>query len=352
MFRLPDALERAIDEVVSQFPAGEVARAARALSDRYLADHPAAEPILDSRLRAAAYVLTRMPATFAAARFAAEELALAVPDLAPRTVLDLGSGTGAVSWAMLDAFESLAEVNLVDYSADALALASRLLAGANVPITTAQRRLGAAPKSTTVLPAVASTACGSAGAAGDVTSHETTADLAVCGFVLGELTARARAAVVQEMTAAAPTVLIVEPGTPAGYSRILAAREHLLAAGLNLAAPCPHSRRCPLGEGDWCHMSARLPRSAAHREAKGGSRDFEDEKFAYVAATRLPVPAVPVGRVLRHPQVRPGHVLLDLCTSGGTAERVTVSKKQGTAYKAARRIAWGERWESGGAPER
>ncbi|MBZ2198772.1 small ribosomal subunit Rsm22 family protein [Occultella gossypii] len=321
MYRLPSPLSDAIDGVVAEHPSAKVAAAARSLSERYLADHAASVPIIDSRLRAAAYVLTRMPATYAAARAAVEQVRRSVPDLQPRRVLDLGCGTGGVSAAVADAFDGIEELRLVDYSADALALAQRLLAGAGPRLLASQRRLG-----------------GKAGpdGAADV-------ELAVCGFVLGELDEAARAAVVAELVAAAPTVLIVEPGTPAGYRRILGAREQLLAAGLTLAAPCPHHEECPLTGDDWCHAVARLERTVAHRAAKGGSRDYEDEKFAYIAATRLPVTR-PAARVLRHPQIRPGHVLLELCRADGTAAGLTVSKKQGADYRAARRVEWGEGW--------
>ncbi|MZE79057.1 rRNA methyltransferase, partial [Streptomyces sp. SID5475] len=87
---------------------------------------------------------------------------------------------------------------------------------------------------------------------------------------------------------------------------------------------------------------------------------YEDEKFAYVAATRLPAPApdadadagadgeAPAGpavpRVVRHPQIRKGQVLLDLCTPEGTLRRETVTKRHGAGYRRARDTAWGDTW--------
>ena len=102
----------------------------------------------------------------------------------------------------------------------------------------------------------------------------------------------------------------------------------------------PTTTPCPLPEGDWCHFATRLARSRTHRLAKGAERGFEDEKFAYVVLTRSPHPAA-AARVLRRPDLRPGHVVLDLCTADGL-ERRTVSKRDGADYRRARKVAWGD----------
>ncbi|UFU06221.1 small ribosomal subunit Rsm22 family protein [Ruania halotolerans] len=329
MHPIPGPMAAAAESVLAAYRPAEVASAARALSDRYLADRPARAPIMDSDLRAAAYVLTRMPATFAAARFALEQVVDAVPDLQPRTLLDLGAGTGAMSWATIDAFPGIERVQVVDYSTEALALARRMLAAAEVSVEHAVSRLDRIERD------------------GGHTGQGPRTDLAVAGYVLGELDEAGRDAVVDRLVRSAETVLVLEPGTPAGYARVLRARDHLLAAGMQIAAPCPHEHACPLTGDDWCHASTRLVRSSAHRQAKGGQRDFEDEKFAYIAATRLPVDT-PTARVLRHPQVRPGHVRLELCAGDGTARAVTVTKRNKEAYRAARKVEWGQAWDSFG----
>lgn len=95
-------------------------------------------------------------------------------------------------------------------------------------------------------------------------------------------------------------MVLIEPGTPEGYLRIREARGQLIDAGMTVAAPCPHDGTCPIEVGqDWCHFSARVSRSSLHRQVKGGSLPYEDEKFSYVAATRFPVEA---GRLPDHAQ--------------------------------------------------
>ena len=137
---------------------------------------------------------------------------------------------------------------------------------------------------------------------------------------------------------------IVEPGTPDGYRRILAARARLLELGGFTVAPCPHDLACPLLEGDWCHFAVRLPRSAEHRSAKAASAGFEDEKFAYVVVAREE-PARAPARILRHPQVRGGHVRLELCAADGLRS-IVVSKRDREAFREARKASWGDAYNA------
>src|SRR6185437_3435636 len=92
------------------------------------------------------------------------------------------------------------------------------------------------------------------------------ADLVVASYVVGEMNADRQAALADLMWAATrDTLLVVEPGTPAGYQRILDLRRRLIAQGAHVLAPCPHNGECPLmafsreenaskeKATDWCH---------------------------------------------------------------------------------------------------
>ncbi|MFJ2113825.1 small ribosomal subunit Rsm22 family protein, partial [Streptomyces sp. NPDC087850] len=294
---------------------------------------PTDAPVLRDRSDVAAYAAYRMPATFEAVRAALAGLADAAPGWAPGSHVDVGGGTGAAVWAA-DAVwgggtgssrtgEGAPRTTAVlDWAEPALAL-GRELAASGAPALRAaawrRERIGAALK----LPE---------------------SDLVTVSYVLNELTAPDRTALVDEAARAARAVVIVEPGTPDGYLRIIEARDRLIAAGLRIAAPCPHSGACPIEAGtDWCHFAARVSRSSLHRQIKGGSLAYEDEKFGYVAAVRFE--ARPVrARVTRKPQIRKGQVLLDLCTEGDGLTRGTVTKRHGPLYRAARDTAWGDAW--------
>ncbi|WP_338695952.1 small ribosomal subunit Rsm22 family protein [Streptomyces sp. Q6] len=322
-----DTLRSALAGLLDGLPPSQATRAVDRLIANYRGTTPTDAPILRDRADVAAYAAYRMPATFEAVRSALYALADAAPDdWSPAGQLDIGGGTGAAVWAAHEVWPGPRPTTVVDWSEAALAL-GRELAAADARLAESVRwersRIGTGP-------------------APDVTG------LVTVSYVLKELTAADRATVVDAAVRAADpdhgAVVIIEPGTPDGYTRVIEARDRLLAAGFHIAAPCPHSAACPIVPGtDWCHFSARVARSSLHRQVKGGSLPYEDEKFAYVAATRFP-PAPAPARVVRRPQIRKGQVLLDLCEAQGDLTRVTVTKKHGQAYKVARDAQWGDSW--------
>ncbi|MER5311905.1 small ribosomal subunit Rsm22 family protein [Streptomyces sp. NPDC002773] len=313
-----DSLRAALAGLLDGLPPSQAARSVERLIANYRGTTPTDAPVLRDRSDVAAYAAYRMPATFEAVRGALGALREAAPDWEPRTHTDVGGGTGAASWAVAEAWEDRPpRTTVLDWAEPALALGRELAAG-TLDAEWRTARIGGALR-------LADT------------------DLVTVSYVLKELTGTDRAALVTEAARAARTVVIVEPGTPDGYERIIAARTLLIDAGFTVAAPCPHSGACPIEPGtDWCHFSARVSRSSLHRQVKGGSLPYEDEKYSYVAATRDPATPT-VSRVTRRPQIRKGLVSLELCGPDGLA-RETVTKRHGPLYKQARDAEWGDSW--------
>lgn len=323
----PDVLRSALAGLLDGLPPSQAAGAVDRLISHYRGVVPTHAPVLRDRSDVAAYAAYRMPATFEAVRSALDAFRDAAGAWTPATHTDIGGGTGAASWAVAEAWEDAetpVATTVLDWAEPALAVGRELAEASGLPGLRAARWERAR--------------IGTALALED-------ADLVTVSYVLNELTPEDRRSLVDAAARAATgAVVIVEPGTPDGYTRIIEARHRLIAAGLRIAAPCPHSAACPIEPGtDWCHFSARVSRSSLHRQVKGGSLAYEDEKFSYVVATRfLPEPAG--ARVIRKPQIRKGQVLLDLCTAEEQLRRETVSKRHGALYREARDAEWGDPW--------
>ena len=324
---LPDSLQEAIDRELARLPAGTLGAAVPALSEAYA--HGRSSAVADE-IAHAAYLAVRMPATYAAMRAV---LAHVPSDLlgSVRSLLDLGAGPGTATWAASMACPSLAMATQIDRSRALLDVGARL---------------GAALFDDRIVDLVQRVA--------DVATVREwpAADLVVSAYALAELAPGARAMLVASAwQASSHALVLVEPGTPAGFQHILDARTALVAAGARFIAPCPHEGPCPMRTGprtdDWCHFAVRVQRTRRHRQLKGGSLGYEDEKFAYLVATRRPVPDNRDARVLRHPRIEKGRIQLTLCTPEG-AERVVV-KRRDAAWRAARKASWGDAWST--APE-
>ncbi|MFF7213643.1 small ribosomal subunit Rsm22 family protein [Streptomyces sp. NPDC008238] len=320
------SLQSALAGLLDGLPPGRATQAVDRLIATYRGRTTSSTPILRDRSDVAAYAAYRMPATHAAVGAALAEFRARAGEWAPASHLDVGGGTGAATWAVADAWEDGTHTSTVlDWSDAALSLGRELAAASEHPAVRDARwqktPLGGGAR----LPE---------------------ADLVTLSYVIGELTGPDRDAVVAEAARAARgAVLVVEPGTPDGYARVLAARERLVADGFHVLAPCPHDGTCPVTAPDWCHFAARVARTSLHRQVKGGSLPYEDEKFSYVAAARFPAAGTGApDRVVRHPQIRKGQVLIDLCTVEDGLRRDTVTKRHGRLYRAARDVAWGDAW--------
>jgi ribosomal protein RSM22 (predicted rRNA methylase) len=315
---LPAQLRQAVDGALAGMPLAELTATARALSQRYR------EEVRDGRLHisdaraALAYIATRMPATYAAVHAAMSALTEQAPDFAPRSLLDVGAGPGTVMWAATDLWRGLEAATLVEASPAIRALGEKLATGSGVA------RVAWRP--------------------GDLRGDlpEAQHDLVTLAYVLDELAPKDRGVLVDRLWSLARGVLlIVEPGTTAGWQRILAARTQLIAERAHVLAPCPHAMTCPISQPDWCHFAARVARSRIHRLAKEAEVPWEDEKFIYLAVAREPAISR-AARVLAPPEAASGRVRLKLCQPDGTAAHRLVTRREGDVFKQARRVDWGD----------
>ena len=325
IMRLPAALAEAALNVSADIPNKLIHQAATELSRQYSAanDFSAA---LRSPAHRAAYLLTRMPATYAACWRVFRELRDRAPSVAINSLLDLGAGPGTAAWAAVESGMPLQQISMVERDAGMTELGKRMAANApHVAIKSAEWTLG------------------------DIT-HSMPAgkkyDLVIASYILGELSPAQQASLIAQAWQQTEHFLVfIEPGTPRAYQTMMGVRDSLLENGAHLLAPCPHEEECPLKSSatDWCHFAQRLERTAEHRRLKGGELNYEDEKFSYLIFSREPHTRAP-SRIIRHPLFNKGYVKMTLCTKNGITAH-TVTKSKGGDYRQARKSEWGDGWK-------
>ncbi|MCH9610841.1 MAG: hypothetical protein S4CHLAM81_10480 [Chlamydiales bacterium] len=159
-------------------------------------------------------------------------------------------------------------------------------------------------------------------------------DIVLCSYSLGESPHMIEQ--LWELTNVA--LIIVEPGTPAGYQNILDFRERVIKRGGFVVAPCPHEKRCPMQSG-WCHFGTKVARTQKHRILKGGTLGWEEEKYSFVILSKEE-PKERKFRILHVPQKRKGHIKLTLCEEEGIFERTVTKSNEG--YKQLKKARWGD----------
>lgn len=298
---LPDSVRRLIDERADAVGFPAIKRAAAALSGEYREGQAAR---IGTEERTAAYLVTRMPATYAAAHMVLQEVQDRVGAIL--SVLDVGAGTGAASLAARELFPAAA-ITMIERDTAMSAAAREWLPEARIVSGDATQILALPPH-----------------------------DLVIACYSLGEFSAHLAAKLWQ---AARVALVVIEPGTPRGFASVLGVRDELLGAGAHMVAPCPAETACPMVDPDWCHFAARVERSSLHRRIKEAELGYEDEKFSYVALSREPV-EMARARIVRRPVHQPGLIVLETCAPEGLRPE-RVKKRDRDAYRAARKAHWG-----------
>jgi ribosomal protein RSM22 (predicted rRNA methylase) len=314
---LPLILQQAIDEEAALVKGKEIVKARKELTSSYRTEN-IRKPCIHNSLQRTAYLVSRMPATFAAIVFTFQKMIERSEALQIKSLLDLGAGPATSLWVALEFFLKLERATLIERDSEMIALGQRLLSKSSpsFPVTWRKADL---EKPISFEP------------------H----DLVIASYSMGELDPkRAKELLLLAFQAANERLVIIEPGTPKGFRALLEIRSHLLEHKAFLQAPCPHLLTCPLKEGDWCHFSTRVSRSSLHRRMKEGSLGYEDEKFFYLIFSKK-AHDLPEARILSPPLKRLKHLQFRLCTPTGIQEKI-FSKKEGEIYKKMRHLRWGD----------
>jgi ribosomal protein RSM22 (predicted rRNA methylase) len=314
---LPGELNEALARWMAEHGRGSLGASSRGLSEAYRKGQTS------SHVSVAAYLTTRVPATFAANQAAQRALGAALPDFTPESILDIGAGPGVASWAAIEAWPTVSILTQCEQDKNFASLAATLNAESGLSVLAAAEIV---LKSETTLPS------------------DTNADLVVASYMLAELPQELMAQVAHRLwSRTSQVLLLLEPGTPQGFARLRAVRDTLLGQGAFVLAPCTHQNACPMAAKDWCHFKARVQRSREHMHAKGGTVPFEDEAFLYLILSRQSI-AQTGARIIAPPVHSKPSTSLHLCDASGLHDEVIASRDKDT-YKRAKKKTWGDVWE-------
>jgi ribosomal protein RSM22 (predicted rRNA methylase) len=313
-------LQQAIEQLIEKVSVTDLAKARDALTHKYRQQRNSEKSLnfMSTELERLSYLITRMPATYAVLSHILNGVKVRMPKLQIQDMLDLGSGPGTAFFSASDVFSELRYAYLIEQDKELIRLGKILAKNfCNFQI---DWQLG----NITTL--------------NDLPQK----DLVTISYAMNELKNTDRIILTEKAFHATKKVLvIIEPGTKDGFNIIRQAREQLILLGAELVAPCPHQLNCPMPDDNWCHFSERINRTSLHRHLKNGELGFEDEKFSYIAFAKSPV-LLPDNRIIRHPDKHSGHLQLALCTKTQGLVNQTFSKRDGEAYKRARKADWGD----------
>ncbi|MBS3905202.1 MAG: hypothetical protein KGZ39_07745 [Simkania sp.] len=307
--QLPAHIEEHIESMVRGIPLATLIKHFQQYSLSYR-DGMSSQISLPSQMEKICYLATRMPATFGAVTAVFQECERRIGKVS--SLLDFGAGPGTAFLSALELGWELKSAMLLEKSQEFIALGKQWTPSWVIWQKGDLVKLHAVPKS----------------------------DVAIFSYSLGEIPEQNfKELLAKAWDATQKAIVIVEPGTPRGFKRILQAREYLIGLGGRVVAPCPCNAPCPMTNTEWCHFSIRISRSSLHRRIKHAQLGYEDEKFCYmILAKEEGSPCKE--RVIKTPQHVSGRIVLTLCTASGIQNKI-VSKKEKDVFVFAKKTHWG-----------
>ena len=310
----------------------EIAKNFRNISDRYIGEKRG-ESLLNQDNEAIAYAIARMPATYSATSVACMhtfEILNIINEEKYKTLIDVGAGTGAATLAISEHLD-LENILCLEREEAMMSLGKVLLAESENPIVKNIKWEKFDINEYQFNDNQSSN------------EEKKNADIVITSYMLNEFDENKVLEVVDKLWIMTNKVLIiVEPGTPKDYKRIMKIKEYLVDKGGSIIAPCTTSGKCELPENDWCNFSCRVERTKLQKDVKLGDVPYEDEKFTYLAISKksVNVEEENIARIIRHPIIKTNIVEVKLCQNGNIINK-TYTKKDKEMYKRMRKAKVG-----------
>ena len=311
--KIPFELEEKIAREIQNVKLSDLKEVAQTLSNRYMNEKRKGQSLINKKLEVLAYSIIRMPATFCAIDKAIEET-LKKYNPTIETALDIGSGTGAGEWAILNNID-ISKITCIEREDEMSSLAQKLL----------EEHKNINWKNQ------------------DIVKNKINekADLVIVSYMINELQDEVKEDVIKNILESFNKIVIfIEPGTPDGFSNIRKIQKLAINNNLNILAPCTSQNECKLPKDDWCHSIVRVERNKIHKFVKDADLPYEDEKFSYIAISKEKIDNSG-GRILRHPNISSGFIKVKLCNNGIIEEK-TFTKKDKDNFKKIKKLKCGD----------
>lgn len=314
---MPQELRAALESQLNDsYNLVNIDKQAKEISRRYRLNDNDGKRLVTQKDEAIAYALSRMPATYESV-YATLSKTIENNEIEINTVLDVGAGTGAATWAI---YEYLGNKDFccLEREQAMIQTGKKLMTYSDYLQNVKWKEF-------------------------DILRDEfnVKSDLVIVSYMINELPKSDLEKIILKLwNVTNKILLIIEPGTPKGFSNIKYIRSNLINQGGYIISPCPHENKCEIKENDWCQFTCRIQRSKTHKKLKDGQAPYEDEKFSYIAFSKGEVKKAP-NRILRHPIINKGYSEFKICTEDGIKD-VRLSKKDGELYKKARKQSSGD----------
>mgnify|MGYP000359394302 CR=1 FL=1 len=269
------------------------------------------------------YAMARMPATLYAQIKVWKEFEKEISNQDTSfSLVDLGSGPGTSLWALAKK-NWVKKITLMEKSTPFIDL-SKQLATANNYVQSSHFKVKYLQ--------------------GDISTDSIpSADIVLASYCLNELPDK-KNKIKNIWQAAKQYIVLIEPGTPENFQKMLSIRNFFISHGATIVAPCPGNIQCPLEKvkDTWCHFRTKLPRHKNHIYIKSAKLPFEEEPYFYLIAKKnKSISTTSVKKriisAVRKTKIEASTLL---CTQQGL-EKFSISKKE-KLYKLFIKKHWGD----------
>ncbi len=322
----PLDIERVIGDMLRAERNDEWLKRAQLLHERYMGQGKnQGEPFLNDYTDALTYLALRVPATYAQILGAFSAVSEVVPSWIPKTMLDIGSGSGAGVWAVNAKFPSITQVTCVDENPHVITIGKKILNNLNLPISVMWKK---------------------ADVVRGIELEEQMFDVVLISNVLNELNSEQREKVLgQAFNHCKGIMIVVEPGTPTGSAiaeSVFYNFSHEIPIG-------PYVSNNLIDRKDyWLHFPQRFKRPEFLRRVRQYMResqlmasDWEEAKYSYAAVGKILPEIKPWGRCVGNVELQKGFLEVMILTQNELF-KIKVMKRYKKQYNFAKNLRWGE----------